>query len=296
MTDLMQVEKTNYVDELVKMNERDITLNRSNYTSETRQFIRFIEAEGTPGPGEALETYRAYLVDQYKREGMSAANANKRITAAKRAVKFLVDEMENTLPAAEINRIRKRIDETKNVAKPTITVDGEKIMSREEIKTILQNTQDPTVALVVELLANTGLRISEALGIIHKNIKANGKVKINIPGKGNKTREVMIPRDLYERINAHFKGTKYLFEHNGRDYSRNSMTQRIKLWTLKTIGREVSAHAFRHSFATYLLNEKKYDLKRVSLMLGHSSVKITADIYQSVILSSEDWEGGFLDL
>src|SRR6056297_3373614 len=122
MTDLMQVEKTTYVDELVKMNERDIALNQTNYTSPTRQFIRFIENEGIPGPGEALETYRAYLDSQYNYEGMSAAHANKLMTAAKRAVEYLVDEMENTLTAAEVNRIRKRIAKTKNIAKPDISV------------------------------------------------------------------------------------------------------------------------------------------------------------------------------
>lgn len=52
---------------------------------------------------------------------------------------------------------------------------------------------------------------------------------------------------------------------------------------LKTAGLpDVRFHDLRHSVATVLL-AAKMDLKAVSELLGHSSVAITADIYQSVL-------------
>ena len=296
MTDLMLRTTKTYIDFIEELNAREILLD-GNYTEQTRQYLKFIREREIESPGDALEEYQTYLKSQFKNEGMKANSVNILMTAAKNRTRAIVDHLEGTLPAAEINGIHRRIDKIKNIAKPQPTLSEEKIMSRDEIRKIIQGTENKTIQLMIETLANTGLRISEMLGILYKNVSANGKVRIRVIGKGSKEREVMIPLDLYNRINEHFHGEKYLFENKqGGKYNRNSITERIKKWTGKAIDRKVSAHCFRHSFATYLLNERKYNLKTVSLMLGHSSVKITADIYQSVILNANDWEGGFLEL
>ena len=66
------------------------------------------------------------------------------------------------------------------------------------------------------------------------------------------------------------------------------MTVLFKKLLKKTGLPDVRFHDLRHSVATLLL-VAKVDLKVVSELLGHNSVAITADIYQSV-LPEQRWE------
>lgn len=56
------------------------------------------------------------------------------------------------------------------------------------------------------------------------------------------------------------------------------MSDQIAKAGLLILGRHISAHTLRHSWATRKLKEGK-SLKAVSRYLGHSSTAITADLY-----------------
>ncbi|HVB21481.1 MAG TPA: site-specific integrase [Ktedonobacteraceae bacterium] len=72
----------------------------------------------------------------------------------------------------------------------------------------------------------------------------------------------------------------------GRYYNAANVRVRFKRLLKKADLPDVRFHDLRHSVATLLL-VAKVDLKVVSELLGHSSVAITADIYQSVL--PEQW-------
>lgn len=298
MTDLIRGENRSYIDLILEHNAQDLEVGRKHYDVETRQFVQFLQENEIGEPGRGLEQYKAHL-EKLRMDGtIKGPTANKRLAAAKKRIQELIKELENVegYRVQDLRAIEKRMQEVKGFKKTKVGISPDDILTREEMAQAVRGTQDPTISLMIETLANTGIRISEMLNIPLANVKENGIVKIHINGKGNKDRDVQIPKSLYTRIRDHFQGEKYLFEHSGKTYSRNSITQRIKNWTEKTTGKAVSAHGMRHSYATHLLKVEKYDLKRVSLMLGHESVQITADIYYNISISNEDWQGGFLDI
>jgi integrase/recombinase XerD len=92
-------------------------------------------------------------------------------------------------------------------------------------------------------------------------------------------RKIFIPRGLYDRINECFKGREFLFETQGRrKYSRCYVSEQIAKLGKKILGRKISAHTFRHSFATNML-KRGVPVEALSRYLGHSSVKMTLDLY-----------------
>ena len=100
----------------------------------------------------------------------------------------------------------------------------------------------------------------------------------------------MADRILVQRILDNFAGCVFLFEHAGKTYNRVYVTDRIKLAGRLILGKNISAHTFRHSFATEKLKQTK-NLKGVSKYLGHSSVSTTADLYVHDELGWEDVKG-----
>lgn len=140
--------------------------------------------------------------------------------------------------------------------------------------------------LILELLLASGVRVSELVAIKIADIDQNNR-EIKILGKGNKERIVYfkdyclkaLNKYLTEARNELLKGSKndYLLINN----KGNNLTDRgVRLIIDKIIKEtalniKVSPHAFRHSFATMLINEG-CDIKTVQELLGHSSIGTTS--------------------
>ena len=106
-------------------------------------------------------------------------------------------------------------------------------------------------------------------------------MRIKVHGKGSKERTVMIPAELLERIRAAFKGGRLLFGHGRqvRSFTRQHVSVRISRASKRCLGRAVSAHALRHSWATDMLKRNPGDLAAISKYLGHASISTTTDLY-----------------
>lgn len=142
--------------------------------------------------------------------------------------------------------------------------------------------------MVVEFLFATGLRISEMLNILLTDMKRdNNKYTIRILGKRAKERKIFVSIPLIEKVLRINNSSTYLFEHNGKSYSRISMSRRISMQGKIVLQKNISAHTLRHSFATSKL-AKINNLKGVSKYLGHSSISTTANLYVHSELSYED--------
>ena len=72
------------------------------------------------------------------------------------------------------------------------------------------------------------------------------------------------------------KESGYFFVNNrGNRYTEQSIRLMLKKYTKQAgIERNITPHMFRHSFATYLI-EEGVDVSCVQQILGHSSIKTT---------------------
>ena len=169
-----------------------------------------------------------------------------------------------------------------------------KVLSLEEYHQVLASCRSNRQLIFMRILWETGARVSEATGITLADCTVEDKVvTVRLRGKGNrnasyKVREVFIPRGLYDDARSVFAGEEYLLETaGGKRYSRSYVSDQIAKITRKAIGRRLSAHKLRHSFATRTLKSTGR-LTAVSRYLGHSDVSITAKYYAHDTLSPAD--------
>ncbi len=166
----------------------------------------------------------------------------------------------------------------------------EKVLSKKELKTLIDtvNKSNPKIGLIIQILAITGLRISELVNIKLSDISlANNNAYIKILGKGRKERRVFVPLMLYQNALS-FSPNTYLFETNQKSkYSRQYLHRIIKKYALDILNKDIHPHTFRHSFATHKIREKG-SVKAVSNYLGHSTTAITETMYLHDELTPED--------
>ena len=138
-------------------------------------------------------------------------------------------------------------------------------------------------AAVIEVFFATGARVYEISNVRAENINLNSGL-IRIMGKGGKERYIQISntavldilRKYYAENEPEIKKSGYFFINNrGNRYTEQSIRLMLKKYTLKAgIQRKITPHMFRHSFATYLI-EEGVDVSCVQQILGHSSIKTT---------------------
>jgi integrase len=147
------------------------------------------------------------------------------------------------------------------------------------------------LSLIIETLANTGLRVSELIGIKKANIN---KIKsdlyntyFDIIGKGNKHRSIFIENELLARIQTEFNGKEYLFETTqGKQFNRTYITRKLNEHSGKIINKNIHSHTLRHSFVT---NEIKNGspIDAISRQVGHSNVSFTLSKYSHNAFTAE---------
>lgn len=138
------------------------------------------------------------------------------------------------------------------------------------------------------LLASTGLRIGEALGIRLADIDRVDR-SIRVMGKGRKVRRVFFDLErLQSSLDSYIKGRSslnlphdYLFVSTKRyqPLQPRGAQKLLKGYLRKaSLSISVSPHTLRHSFATIAI-ERGANLKAVSQILGHANCSITVDLY-----------------
>lgn len=159
-----------------------------------------------------------------------------------------------------------------------------KIISEEQVLQILRTANNLKHKCIISLLYSSGLRISEVLNLKHSDINfSNNTIYLN-GAKGKKDRVVMLgiatKKILLRYLQLHFKEIEekgFVFEgQNGGPYSARSVNKFIKRYA-KSSGinnQLISAHTFRHSFATHLLDNGT-DIRLIQVLLGHKSSKTT---------------------
>lgn len=187
------------------------------------------------------------------------------------------------------------------------SLDRQKFLSEAEIRKLKRVVEDKALAdlqkgrttwvrfwMVVDLAINTGMRVSEIASLKIGGLFLSAREpRINVTGKGQRTRDVYIAKELRKHLTTYLiwkrsldepteKDDFLLISSHGKPYAVRALQYAFKV-CLKESGLPsyYSIHACRHSYGTYLYQKTK-DLRLVQKQLGHASITTTT-VYSDVI-------------
>ncbi|MBG6112066.1 integrase/recombinase XerD [Flavobacterium sp. CG_9.10] len=164
------------------------------------------------------------------------------------------------------------------------------VLSKEEIKLILNAHSNIKHKMMLSLIYSCGLRCGELLALQPVHIDSQRNIVLLKNAKGKKDRIVPLSPKILEMLRDYYtvyKPTAYLFEGRGtgQPYDARSLQLILKQAIVKAnIKKPVTLHWLRHSYATHLL-ESGTDLRYIQELLGHNSSK-TTEIYTHVSTKS----------
>ena len=155
----------------------------------------------------------------------------------------------------------------------------DRIVTREEFDRLVASTSRRT-SLFIWFLYNTGCRVSEMCGArLDHHEDLGDMVRLRVTGKRKKDRKVDIQKALFEAIRATFPGETFLFQtRGGKPFRPTYVSYEIIKAGRRILGRRISAHTMRHSFATLTIRDGA-SIKAVSDYLGHANVSLTMAMY-----------------
>jgi len=137
-------------------------------------------------------------------------------------------------------------------------------------------------AVLIDLILNTGLRVSEALGMDLPDVNVAEK-HLTITAKGGETHKVFLNARARLRLSAFLKRRKQIlsetqavFLSNRRErLSVRQSEAAVEQWVERAgITKKVTVHGLRHTFATHLL-ERTGNLLTVQEALRHRNISTT---------------------
>lgn len=164
-----------------------------------------------------------------------------------------------------------KVNPAKYVSTPKTGESVPKTLGTDAIAATISDTSiDATTRVMVTIMAETGVRVSELRTITMGDI-SQGERSIMVHGKGNKERKVYYGAGTAAVVgHLHLPGNTHLFAMDDRE-----ARSRI-FWALRkhTSAAHCSSHCIRHTWATAML-EAGADLKSISTLMGHTSVTTT---------------------
>lgn len=164
------------------------------------------------------------------------------------------------------------------------------VLSKEEVKNILEAHANIKHKMMLSLIYSCGLRCSELLRLKPLDIDSKRNIVLIKQAKGKKDRITPLSPKILELLRVYYqlyKPKTYLFEGQepGSNYSAKSLQSVLKHAVQKcNIKKPVTLHWLRHSYATHLL-ESGTDLRYIQELLGHNSSR-TTEIYTHVSTKS----------
>ncbi len=282
------------------------------YQLDLKQFTGYLAVHGKSPDIEKIDkqVLREFL--QQLVETRKIKTVKRKIATLKALFNYL--EFEDKIAVNPFRKMRIKIKEPLQL--PVV-------LTLEEVKTLFrvvygerQKTRDHTSytyksmvrdIVVLELLFATGARVSELCNLKKADVEIKQEY-IKVKGKGSRERIIQvcspeiiaILEEFIDLFHPGGSGYVYFFINRlGQRLSEQSVRFMIKKYTrIARIGKEVTPHMFRHTFATLLL-EEDVDIRYIQQLLGHSTIT-TTQIYthitqhkQKEILSTRHPRGTF---
>jgi integrase/recombinase XerC len=223
---------------------------------------------------------RSWLVS-LKENNLSSRSINRKIATLQSFFRFLRKQsLMHTNPVAGI-KVLKSAKKLPSFLKESQT--QELVASAKDIDNI-DAWKVYTENLIIQILYNTGLRVSELVNLKENQIDFHLK-QLKVLGKGNKERQIPMKDALIAELLAYKAAKRLKFELFDTDsllvnqQGKKINTQyayravKSKMSSLQQVSKK-SPHVLRHSFATHLMNNGA-EMNAVKTLLGHSSLAAT---------------------
>ncbi len=169
--------------------------------------------------------------------------------------------------------------ELANIVMPKKEKKLPEVLTKEEVKKLVDSTDTTKSRLIVSMLYSAGLRVSELVNLKVSDLNFEEKTGWVRKGKGSKDRLFVFSESLAKELKDYLSSKKrqdygYVFSKDKPLTTRN--IQKIIQGTGKraNINKRITPHTLRHCFATHLL-ESGTDIRTIQTMLGHSSLSTT---------------------
>lgn len=259
-----------------------------HYKTQVKTFITWLRENALVVSDDALRGYFSWLNNE---SGYKARTVAVKRQAVKKRVRQLFKEatLEEKM---KVEQVLKDLDHETQTKAPKVNseeVTRDRVLLQADYLELLTACRTERQRLFIRFLWTTGARVAELVGIrLDDCEETETAVRIRVIGKGRKERILKIDHALFRSIAEQFQGSVYLFETaRGRAYARSYVSNQIKKIGQR-IGRNISAHTLRHSFATRKVQQLPGKIDAVSRYLGHSSVAITLNMYCHNTLTDEE--------
>lgn len=224
------------------------------YTFFNEKFLNFINKKSIEITEQDIKSYLASLINKYQSSTINLAFS---------ALKFYYETM-----------LKKDL---KNIKVPKREKKMPSVLTKNEIKKLIESGRNKKSKFVIKFLYSTGLKVSELVNLKKQDIELSEKIGWVRQGKGKKDRIFILPLALINDIKDTMENeSDKIFPVTVR------AIQKIVKNTCRRaeIQKKISPHTLRHSYATHLL-EAGTDIRKIQELLGHSNLQ-TTQIYTHV--------------
>lgn len=257
------------------------------YQEDLTQFGEYLKAQGIPLEQLEYHDLRYYMASLQQKQQLKKTTLSRKTSTLKSFCKFLHREgllEHNPADLLSTPKKEKRLPTVINEVDMTAFLDD--FLAGEEPLQLRNKA-------IFELLYSSGLRVSELVQLDVENVQKQKGI-LRILGKGSKERIVPVGEQAQSAITYYLEhGRPLLVKEEAQALFLNRqgtrlttrgveyiLEQYVKQGALKY---KVTPHAFRHSFATHLLDNGA-DLRVIQELLGHESLS-TTQIYTEVSAS-----------
>ena len=258
---------------------------RVAYIGDLEEFAEFLQKNSFIKNREGIvsvemETIRTYLGYLF-RQKVKKVTVNRKMSSLRSFYKYLIrnGKIKNN-PAGMIQTAK-----TEKYVPNFLSVD--------EMFELLNAQKDSSISglrnrAMLELFYSSGLRLGELAGLNVMDLDFN-QALVKVRGKGRKERIVPVggparlalqeylakTGDARKKVDADVFNSPLFLNTRGARITVRSIARIVDEATKKSgIGRKISPHALRHTFATHLLNAGA-DLRSIQELLGHESLSTT---------------------
>lgn len=233
------------------------------YITSNTLFLEWVKKQPEQITEQDVKDYLGYLID--KEISYSS------IALKKAALKFLFDEI-----------LKKGIV---NLKTPKIPKRVPVILTRDEVKKLIDSAGSYKSKVMIQFLYSSGLRLSELINLKVNDLEIKEKIGWVRRGKGSKDRMFilsdMIIKELEKYMLTLEPDEKYLFPGEKGHVSARNVQKIVDNATERAgLKKKVHPHMLRHCFATHLL-DAGVDIRKIQELLGHANLQ-TTQIYTSI--------------